>query len=341
MRPRRVGLPAARELDPHLDRVRERGQCRPLVVVRQDRVVGPSVLCIAERPVLRKADAVAPSVAGQRVDRAGLRGGHGDDHRGGDGGKHKGEASGHRRSHRHQGTPAVAGAHVTEHRVNTPSTYRRGAWPPITSRAHGRIRVDAKGSPHGPRDRGHAGRRARDRLARAGVRHQAVPRPTPSMVPTLLPGDRVLADRLSLDFGSPHRGQIVVFHPPHCTAPHSDGMGVCTSPDLDLRDGLSGTTFIKRVIGLPGETVWSQDGKIWVQDPGQAQIQPGRAVRQRPPGGGGTGAPARADPQGLLPLDGRQPRHLRRLPRLGSRAAGRHHRRARARYWPIRRIGTL
>src|SRR5919204_315181 len=96
--------------------------------------------------------------------------------------------------------------------------------------------------------------------------------PTPSMVPTLLPGDRVLADRLSLDFGNPHRFQIVVFHPPHCTAGHSDGMGVCTTPDRSVRDGLAGTTFIKRVIGLPGETVWSEDGRIWVLDPGKPKF---------------------------------------------------------------------
>src|SRR5438067_1805260 len=60
--------------------------------------------------------------------------------------------------------------------------------------------------------------------------------PTPSMVPTLEPGDRVLADRLSLDFTSPHRYQIVVFHPPHCTGGHSDSMGVCTTPDRQFRD---------------------------------------------------------------------------------------------------------
>ena len=151
--------------------------------------------------------------------------------------------------------------------------------------------------------------------------------PTPSMVPTLLPGDRVLADRLTLDFGSPHRFQIVVFHPPHCTVPHSDGMGVCTSPDLELRDGLSGTTFIKRVIGLPGETVWSQDGKIWVQDPGKPKFSLDEPYVNDHQAVAGRALQKRDDPQGLLPPDGRQPRHLRRLPRLGSRAARRHHRR--------------
>jgi signal peptidase I len=165
--------------------------------------------------------------------------------------------------------------------------------------------------------------------------------PTPSMVPTLEPGDRVLADRLSLDFSDPHRFQIVVFHPPHCAAPHSDGMGVCTTPERNFRDGLAGTTFIKRVIGLPGETVWSQDGKIWVQDgtsPKFSLSEPyvsnhqavaGRALQRTtiPPGyyllmGDNRGISDDSRDWGLEPRDGI----------IGV---------ARARYWPIRRIGTL
>jgi signal peptidase I len=165
--------------------------------------------------------------------------------------------------------------------------------------------------------------------------------PTPSMVPTLLPGDRVLADRLTLDFGTPHRFQIVVFHPPHCSDGHSDGMGVCTSPDRTFRDGLAGTTFIKRVIGLPGETVWSQDGKIWVQDAGKPKFSldepyvndhqevAGRALQRVviPKGyyllmGDNRGISDDSRDWGLEPRDGI----------IGV---------ARARYWPIRRIGTL
>src|SRR6478672_9503628 len=61
--------------------------------------------------------------------------------------------------------------------------------------------------------------------------------PTGSMIPTLQPGDRVLADRLSLDFEDPGRGQIVVFHPPHCTSGHNDSTGVCTTPKLRYRAG--------------------------------------------------------------------------------------------------------
>jgi signal peptidase I len=67
--------------------------------------------------------------------------------------------------------------------------------------------------------------------------------------------DRVLVNRLAYDFGSPQRGQIVVF-----TAP----------PRANLCDsGDAGTTFVKRLIGLPGETVREDDkGFIWIRRPG-------------------------------------------------------------------------
>jgi signal peptidase I len=165
--------------------------------------------------------------------------------------------------------------------------------------------------------------------------------PTPSMVPTLEPGDRVLADRLSLDFGNPHRFQIVVFHPPHCSGGHSDGMGVCTTPELDLRDGLAGTTFIKRVIGLPGETVWSQGGKIWVQDPGKPKFSLDEPYVSNHQEIAGRALERTTIPKGyyLLMGDNRgisdDSRDGGLEPRSGIIGV------ARARYWPIRRIGTL
>jgi signal peptidase I len=69
--------------------------------------------------------------------------------------------------------------------------------------------------------------------------------------------DRVLVNRFAYDFGSPQRGQIVVF-----TAP----------PKANLCDrGDGGTTFVKRLIGLPGETVREdQHGFIWIRHPGAA-----------------------------------------------------------------------
>jgi signal peptidase I len=64
--------------------------------------------------------------------------------------------------------------------------------------------------------------------------------------------DRVLACRICLDFGPPARGDIVVFNTPSEAA---------------LKCG-EGGTFVKRVIGLPGETVREDDlGFIWIRGP--------------------------------------------------------------------------
>jgi len=64
----------------------------------------------------------------------------------------------------------------------------------------------------------------------------------PSMQPNLHTGEFVLADRLVYRLGPPRRGDVVVVHPP---------------PPAD-------TAFIKRLIGLPGETVAVEGGVVRV-----------------------------------------------------------------------------
>jgi signal peptidase I len=79
--------------------------------------------------------------------------------------------------------------------------------------------------------------------------------PSASMEPTLQPGDRVLVDKLSYSLHGVHRGDIVVFKKPA----DDDDPGV--------------TDLIKRVIGLPGETIASgPNGEILVN--GHAISQP-------------------------------------------------------------------
>jgi signal peptidase I len=68
--------------------------------------------------------------------------------------------------------------------------------------------------------------------------------PSGSMEPTLKINDRVLVNKLSYDVHEVHRGDIVVFRSPPGEE-HSE-----------VKD------LIKRVIGLPGETVESRDGRI-------------------------------------------------------------------------------
>ena len=61
--------------------------------------------------------------------------------------------------------------------------------------------------------------------------------------------DRVLANRFIYHFRDPKRGEIIVFKTPG------------TNPVCN--DGHPGETFVKRLIGLPGETVSEKDGYIF------------------------------------------------------------------------------
>ncbi|MGH9016749.1 MAG: signal peptidase I [Acidimicrobiales bacterium] len=95
--------------------------------------------------------------------------------------------------------------------------------------------------------------------------------PSVSMFPTLKIGDRILVDKLSYHLHAVHRGDIIVFATPPKEVP------ILMVSDL-----------VKRVIGLPGETISSGprgevliDGKIidqpWLTR--SARQNPGRAIK--------------------------------------------------------------
>jgi len=62
--------------------------------------------------------------------------------------------------------------------------------------------------------------------------------------------DRVLANRFIYHFRDPKRGEIIVFKTP--------------GPNPVCNDGHPGETFVKRLIGLPGETVSEKNGYIFI-----------------------------------------------------------------------------
>jgi signal peptidase I len=70
--------------------------------------------------------------------------------------------------------------------------------------------------------------------------------PSRSMEPTLRIGDRVLVNKLSYKVHDINRGDIVVFERPKDEPPDA------------IKD------LIKRVIGLPGETVSTQNGQVYI-----------------------------------------------------------------------------
>ncbi len=106
-----------------------------------------------------------------------------------------------------------------------------------------------------------------------GTLGQARVIPSGSMENTLLIGDHLIMSRVGYDAGipftnlhiplwrEPRRQQIVIFKPPFDPA----------QPD-----------YVKRVIGLPGETVDVHDGAVWIN--GKKLVENYTIGRSEPPG---------------------------------------------------------
>ena len=76
--------------------------------------------------------------------------------------------------------------------------------------------------------------------------------PTGSMLPTIQLQDRVMVNKFIYHFKEPQRGDIVVLEPPEILNSNED--------------------YIKRVIGLPGDTVEMKEGKVFIN--GKALAEP-------------------------------------------------------------------
>lgn len=97
--------------------------------------------------------------------------------------------------------------------------------------------------------------------------------PSGSMLPTLEINDRLIIDKVTYRFQDPQRGDIVVFMPPETA---SICFGDIQSPPLQRSEKPSSTpdaqqnnpklkdAFIKRVIGLPGDTVEVKNRQVYV-----------------------------------------------------------------------------
>jgi signal peptidase I len=101
--------------------------------------------------------------------------------------------------------------------------------------------------------------------------------PSRSMEPTLIVGQRVLVNRIGMDFNGPHIGEVVVFHPPvgakeqRCGPTHYEvtpGGAPCDQTDPEE----SSENFIKRIVAGPGDVIYVKEGHAIVngkreQDP--------------------------------------------------------------------------
>lgn len=101
-------------------------------------------------------------------------------------------------------------------------------------------------------------------LTLAGAVRQAVVQPyfipTPSMAPTIHPGDRVLVNKLQYRFTGVHRGDVVVFPDPTHTTP----------------------LLIKRVVAVGGDIIDVRNGHLVVN--GEVAAEPYTGGRPTEPG---------------------------------------------------------
>ncbi len=94
-----------------------------------------------------------------------------------------------------------------------------------------------------------------------------------SMVPNFQDGEHVLTDKVSYKMRDPERGEIVVFHAP---------------PAAHCPEG-TGCDFIKRILGVPGDTVEVKNNAVWVNGnklpepyiPSDFVILPGNATKDK------------------------------------------------------------
>jgi signal peptidase I len=169
--------------------------------------------------------------------------------------------------------------------------------------------------------------------------------PSESMLPTLKPGQRILVDRFSHLVGeNPGLGEITVFTPPAGALSHSCGIAgqgpnydgaasrrPCSRPTR----ATANTTFVKRVVGLPGDTIAIHRGHV---------IRNGKPAREpfaRSCAGQGCELGAITVPSGSYFLMGdnrgnsEDSRYWGPEPRawiIGEAFAS---------YWPLGRVGTL
>lgn len=111
-----------------------------------------------------------------------------------------------------------------------------------------------------------------------GIRHfvaEARFIPSGSMLPTLEIDDRLIVEKMTYRFRDPERGDIVVFHPTDCAVKGQlsfDGNAAvalenAADPVAErerLIERAKRDAFIKRIVGLPGETVEVRDGSVYI-----------------------------------------------------------------------------
>jgi signal peptidase I len=97
--------------------------------------------------------------------------------------------------------------------------------------------------------------------------------PSESMVPTLEIGQRVLVNRVGMNFDDPQRGDVMVFKPPKGADDNMCGVShpaeqPCPRSTLEKSD----TNFIKRVVAVGGDRLSVRRGRVILN--GKLQKEP-------------------------------------------------------------------
>jgi signal peptidase I len=101
--------------------------------------------------------------------------------------------------------------------------------------------------------------------------------PSGSMEPTLIEGQRVLANRIAMDFSEPHVGGIYVFHPPEGAkqeecgpTPHTVQLnGAPCSQPVPRK---ASENFIKRAVAGPGDEIYVSGGHVFRKAAGTSRF---------------------------------------------------------------------
>ena len=102
--------------------------------------------------------------------------------------------------------------------------------------------------------------------------------PSESMTPQLQVNDRVLVSKVAYRLHRPNRGDIVVFDCPRSSCPEEpEGGNLVVRFLRAVGEGVgvlqpSTEEFIKRVVGLPGETLEAREGDVYVD--GRRLVEP-------------------------------------------------------------------
>ena len=93
-----------------------------------------------------------------------------------------------------------------------------------------------------------------------------------SMMETLEPGDKLIMNKLAYNFNEPKRGDIIIFLRDEPVNGIIGRASIYISDlSLKLNKDFRRNRLIKRVIGIPGDTIEIQDNILYVN--GEAQIE--------------------------------------------------------------------